>query len=254
LVIFCLAAFPVSAGTVAAARFAGPGTSPGGTPNIQMEIQDGKLRLDIQQSPMNVTFLYDRSSGVLTVLDHYVRAYEEFGSTKRLFLSKTLGMALKLYEMRLANIPPQMKTDWERTRSAIVTVFAASFKKAASGVKVGGTVGNRYEAKPKGAVLLSMVSADPSKTPLSGDDWKLWKEFCALVADAGEGGLAYFGVDPDKLNAWPGVPGFPLSVTWTEGKKRVYSIQMQSLRSQGLSNDDFKVPPGYESKILLTTL
>jgi hypothetical protein len=67
----------VFAGTQATCRFVGPGMAADVSPGIFIYLQNGRARVDLKVQPWNASLLYDRSTGVLTVLDHVMKTYDD---------------------------------------------------------------------------------------------------------------------------------------------------------------------------------
>lgn len=248
------AAVPAYSGTRAACRFTGPGDNPNAAPGVVLSIQGNQARLDIQVYPWNASLLYDRSSGVLTVLDHVMHTYDEYGSAKRMMVRGALGMALRVNDMRLKNggNPADVKLR-DQLAASIQTVFGGTFHKTASGRKVGNWTADLYEEK-NGAVLLSAGALASSKAMSSGEDWETWKSFLQVLLETGRGGLVYFGADEDHLEAWPGFQGFPVSLSWREGGKVVYRFQVVTLENKTLDAKLFAPPAEYKPQSMLDLL
>jgi hypothetical protein len=239
------------AGTRAACRFVGPGLSPSAPPGILLSMQGDKVRVDIQVQPWNASLLYDGSTGVLTVLDHVFRTFDDYGKTKRMMLRGTLGVALRVNDMRLKNGGPELDVKLrDQMAAAIKTVFNTSFQKTASGRKVGDWTADLYEGK-NGNAVLSAGTVPSAKAMSDAKDWAIWKEFLQVVLETGRGGLEYYGADPKNLAVWPGFQGFPVSLSWREGSKVVYRFQVVTLENKTFDGAIFAPPMEYKAQSLL---
>ncbi|GEM_PF-2071208 len=248
-----LSAGPLFAGTQVTATFKSPGLKPNG-PNIQLSLQGTRLRLDLKAFPVDGTLLYDRSTGLLTVVDHYAKSYEEFGAAKRYFMGKTLQVGLGVYESRLDKAPQQQRDAWAKLRNTVRAVFAADFQGPTGSVRLAGKTGARYESNTNAGQSLSLTVARPEDLALGQGEWETWKSFCGLLRDSLGGGLTFFGADPDKLVSWPGVPGFPLGADWTDGSQQPFDVRIETVKTKSLSDGTFAPPVGYQATSLMNLL
>ena len=248
-----LSAGPLFAGTQVTATFKSPGLKPNG-PNIQLSLQGSRLRLDLKAFPVDGTVLYDQSTGLLTVVDHYAKRYEEFGAAKRYFMGKTLQLGLGVYESRLDKAPQAQRDAWAKLRMAVRAVFAADFKGPTRTVQIAGKTGARYESNTNAGQSLSLTLAHPEDLALAQGEWETWKSFCGLLRDSLGGGLTFFGADPDKLASWPGVPGFPLGADWADGSQMPFEVKVETVKTKAFSDRMFAPPSGYQATSLMNLL
>jgi hypothetical protein len=244
----------VTAGTEAACRFVGPGDSPSTPPAIFLFTQGDKLRVDIKVPPWRASVLYDRSTQILTVLDHVAHTYDEIGSGKRMMLRNALGLGLRVNDMRLSNGGPEQDVKLrDHLASAIKTVFNTTFHKTASNRMVGPWTADLYQGM-NGKVELDAATMPQAKAMPNTEDWATWKDFLHVAFDTGKGGLVYYGADDSKLSVWPGFQGFPLGISWHEGSKVVYRFQVVSLVSKPLKADLFAPPADYKEQNVMDLL
>jgi hypothetical protein len=253
----CLAAlllpgFALS-GTVAAYRFVGPGDSPSAPPGVFIYDQGEKLRVDIKVQPWNASLLFDRSTKVLTVLDNVLHTYDDYGSAKRMMIRSSLGVALRVNDMRLKDGNEADKKLRDQLARAIHVVFNSKFQKTASDCKINQWTVDLYDGK-KGYVQLSAAAMSKDRAMPNAQDWETWKEFMQILLETGRGGLEYFGAEESNLDAWPGFQGFPVSMTWREGTKVVYRLQATSIETKTLKNDLFAPPATYKEQSMLDLL
>jgi hypothetical protein len=252
LAVLLLPGFAFS-GTVAAYRFVGPGDSPSAPPGVFIYDQGEKLRVDIKVQPWNASLLFDRSTKVLTVLDNVLHTYDDYGSAKRMMIRSSLGVALRVNDMRLKDGNEADQKLRDQLARAIHIVFNSKFQKTASDRKINQWTVDLYDGK-KGYVQLSAAAMSKDKAMPNAQDWETWKEFMQILLETGRGGLEYFGAEESNLDAWPGFQGFPVSMTWREGTKVVYRLQATSIETKTLKSDLFVPPATYKEQSMLDLL
>jgi len=243
----------VFAGTQATCRFVGPGMAADVSPGSFIYLQNGRARVDLKVQPWNASLLYDRSTGVLTVLDHVMKTYDDYGTMKRMMIRGALPVALRANDARLKNGPEIDKQLRDEVAQGIKTVFATKFQKTASNRKVDRFVADLYEAK-KWNVVLSAATVSQAKAMPDKQDWETWKEFISVLLETGRSGFIYFGADEAGLDSWPGFQGFPVSLSWRERAKTVYRFQVVKLENKGLDNGLFAPPTDYKEQSILDLL
>lgn len=255
LLFFCLLALaaPSWAGTEIKARLQSYSDKEAWA-DLEVAIDQNKLRLDVQGPSSRGSLIYDREASVIVLVDDLRQTTLTIASTEQSALKLLGTVALGMAESQAEKGNGEEQKTFALVRKNIRALFNGAPRLEEKGVRQAGFDCDKYVTDLEGGKIRAVWVTSPEKTGMEGEDYDTLRSLIHLSLDLTGDELAQLGADPEDFQRLVSEPMLPIvSVLYAKGKP-ASRFEILSLRPQSFRPESFDPPARYQAIGLMDLL